>query len=479
MSEKITTKKVYKSMAWKLLERIMSQGINLVVQIVLARILMPSDFGSLALIVAITNYAALFVHTGIGTVIIQKEDIDQIDIATLFTASLGVAFVIYVGLFFASPSIAAFYEIPVLKPALRVLALILFLNAFNSIQTAILSRKMKFKQLFLRSALAVPIAGGVGIAMALMGFGIWALVMHNLVNMLVVVIFMSFDKDTRVIRIGFNLDRAKKLYSFSLKILFTSIISGLHDTIRTMIIGKKYSSDDLAYYDKAYTYSYYAVSIVNSSMSTVLLPTFSRSQNDKKRLKEMARKSCGMAAFIMIPAMLGIASVSRPLVLLLLTSKWEPCIPFLALFCILRIPTFIMTIDKQVYYAIGKSEINLFYEIGLCIFNIIVLIISMQVGVFYIAIGATIVEYAGCVAICIIASKVYDYKLIERLKDIWKPIISSCVMVAVVLLVGNLQISNLYKLIIQILIGIITYGAFSMMLKDKHIGEIKHIILNR
>lgn len=473
----ISASRVYRSFFWKILERILSQGISLVVQIILARLLLPSDFGSLALIVAITNYAGIFVQSGIGTVVIQKENIDDKDIATLFTISLASALVLYIAIFAASPMVAEYYGIPVLKSALRVLALVLFLNAINAVQTGILSRKMKFKQIFYRSAIAVPIAGVVGISMAYLGFGIWALVAHNLVNMAAVVIFMSFDKDARITHLGVYKDRIRQLYSFSVKILLTSLVSGLSDTLRTMMIGKKYSSEDLAYYDKAYTYSFYAVSIINSSISTVLLPTFSRSQDNLEKMKEMARRSVRMSAFVMIPVMAGIASIARPIVLLVLSSKWAPCIPFLALFCILRIPGFIMTVDKQVYYAIGRSDINLFYEIGLCIVNVITLMITTQFGVFHIAIGATVVEYTGILAICIIASRTYGYSIVERIKDLWKPVVSSVVMVITVKTIGNLCTMPLFvNMMLQILSGAVIYLLSSIILKDQNLREIVIVI---
>lgn len=477
MEKKISSRKIYSSLLWKVLERLLSQGINLFVQIVLARLLLPADFGSIAIIVAITNYAAIFVQSGIGTVIIQKEDIDEKDISTLFTISVLVAFILYICLFFSSPLIAHYYELPVLKWALRVLAIVLFFNAINAVQTGLLSRKMKFRELFLRTALAVPIAGTVGIGMAYMGLGIWALVAHNLVNMAVVVIFMSFDKDVRIIRFSFYKERVRALYSFSLKILFTSLVSGMHDMLRTMIVGKKYSTENLAYYDKAYTYSYYAVSIVNSSISTVLLPAFSRSQNDISHLKEMARKSVSMSAFVMIPSMVGLASIARPLVVTLLTEKWEACVPFLILFCILRIPTFVMTIDKQVYYALGRSEINLYYEIGLCMLNVVTLLITTKISVLYVAIGATLVEYIGCAAICVIATNVYGYKLSERLFDVYKPIISSFIMAIGIYWISQINIkSSLFIMLLSIVCGVLIYFVCSFVLKDKNILEVKKFL---
>ena len=194
----ITKRSVTSSLVWKVLERIFSQGINLVVQIVLARILLPRDFGNLAIIVAITNYAALFVQSGLSTAIIQKKELDKKDIETLMVSSLFIALFFFVILFLAAPRISAYYGDNSLTWPLRILSLILFLNAIYSVQTGLFSRKMQFKKLFIRSALAVPISGVVGIVMALEGYGLWSLVVHNLLNMIVIVVFMSFDPDCRI-----------------------------------------------------------------------------------------------------------------------------------------------------------------------------------------------------------------------------------------------------------------------------------------
>ena len=466
-NETITKKKVVGSFLWKLMERLFSQGINLVVQIILARLLLPEDFGSLAIIVAITNYAAIFVQSGLATAIVQREEIDDLDISTLLTASLGITGIFYVILFFVSPLIANFYEIQELTWALRVLSLILFLNAINSVQTAVLSRKMQFRKLFLRTIVAVPIAGAVGIVMAYMDMGIWALVAHNLVNMAVIVIFMSFDKTLRF-PLKFSFSRVKKIYAFSGKILLTSIVTGLHDTIRTMVIGKKYSSEDLGYYDKAYTYSNYITLIVNSSISSVLLPTFSRSQNDFGALKGMARRSIKLSAFIMFPVLVGAALICEPLVRLLLTEKWLPCVPYLVLFCFLRIPGCLLSVDRQVYYAIGRSGINLFYEIGLFILNIATLLVTMQYGVIYIAIGATAVEFLGGFLICCISHKTYGYTLWERCFDLFKPFMNTAIMAVCVWAAKFIPVGYFGGMLLQIFFGVLAYIGSAILLRDEN-----------
>lgn len=456
------------------MEKILVQGINLLVQIILARILLPSDFGNLAIIVAITNYAAIFVQSGVATVIIQRKDINDVDISTLFISSMSFALLLFLGLFFAAPYISIIYKTNDLIWPLRILAIVLFLNSINAIQTGIYSKRMEFKKMFIRSIIAVPVSGAIGIIMALKGFGLWSLVVHNIVNMLLIVLIMAFDKTTWF-KFGFSFESFKKLYSFTGKIILTSVVTGGSDLLRTLLIGKKYSTDDLAYYDKAYTYSNYATQIVGQSVTSVALPTFSKMQDDKQKLKETVRKSVSLSAFIMFPVLLGFASVSDSFVKLVLTDKWAACVPFLIIFCFLRMPSFVCSIDKQAYFALGKSEINLFYEIGFLVINLAMLFICIQFGVIWIAIGAAVIEWIGCICLFFVSKNVYGYSLKERLGDLWRPLLNSCIMFGTTYSIRFLLSSVILKLIIQVIAGVFVYFLLSLITFDKNIGYIADI----
>lgn len=479
MPEANTSQKVIvKSLFWKIFERLSVQGVNLIVQIILARILLPEDFGNLAIIVAITNYAAIFVQTGFATTIIQKKDIDDLDISTLFFTSLGLALFFYSILFLYAPLIADIYEAPELIWPLRVLGVLLFLNSINSVQSAIYSRRMEFKKIFIRSIIAVPISGIVGIILAIYGFGLWALVIHNILNVLIIILVMALDK-TCWIKFQFSFKRLKTIFPFAFKIILTGVVTGGSDFIRTMIIGKKYDSEDLAYYDKAYTYSSYVTQVIGQSVTSVMLPSLSREQGNLTRLKAMSRKSVSISAFVMFPILLGVAAISSPFVLILLTEKWAACIPFLMVFCILRMPSFISNIDKQVYYALGKSGINLIYEIGLLIINVASLLVTVQFGVMWIAVGATIVEWFGCLIICFISAKEYCYSVKERLSDVIKPLCNSLLMFACVYSVQFVPLNRFLTMILQVLIGIVVYFILSVLTKEKSLLYIMEAVKNR
>lgn len=461
--------KVAKSFFWKILERLLSQGVGFVVQVVLARILLPDDFGSLAIIVAFTNYATLFVSSGISTTVIQKKGLDRADLSTLMTYTLGMASVFYTVLFFLAPLIANYYSAPILQPTLRVLALTLFLQGINSVQTGLLQRQMSFRQLLVRTMIASPIAGVIGILMALNGFGLWALVVHAIANQLLVIIVMSFDKDCRI-PLGFTYSKLKEIFPFTSKIMLTYATSGLFDLIRTTIIGKNYTREDLAYYDKGLTYSAYVTMLVNQSMGSVLLPAFSRKQDSVESLKSMARRSVKLTSFIMIPVLVAVAAMAKPLIQVLLTEKWLPCVPFLVIYCFLRIPGPILNIDKQVFYALGKSGVNLCYELGLFVCNTVALIIAIKINVLAIAVGALIVEMLGALGIFIASSRIYDYNLKERFLDMWKSLFGSIIMAGALIGISLIGLSSVATLCIQALAGVIVYLLVALLLKDDNLN---------
>lgn len=453
------------SLVWKMLERVFSQGGNLLVQIVLARILMPEEFGNLAIILAIVNYISIFVQSGLSAALIQKKEIDQLDVNTVFTITFVCNAILYIGTFLFAPYIASFYNNMGLTAPIRVTALAFFLYSFNSIQMGLLSRNMDFKVIFFRSVIAVPVAGAIAIAMAYNGFGLWSLVANLLIGVFLSSIIMAIG--TKVpIRFGFSLDRAKKIYSFSIKILGASLIGGFSDMCRTMFIGKKYTVSDLAFYDKAYSYSYLILQIVNSSIQSVLFPVFSRTQEDSSRLKEMTRQSVRITMFGMFPILLGLFVVAKPAIIVLLTEKWLPCVPFLMIFCIFRISGCIVGIDKQVILALGKSSIIFYFELLLLVANVIMLLITIPISVMAIAIGAIIVEYTANIGLIIVSKFLYDYSLKERFLDLAKPFINSCFMMIAMWCVSFIEMNITILLIIQMLLGFAVYIILSKISKD-------------
>ena len=472
---KIDSGIIISSLIWKVLERFFSQGVNLVIQIMLARLLLPSDFGTLAIIVALINYISVFVQSGLSTAIIQKKYISQTDINTLFTISISIAGICYALFYFISPVLASFYDNDNLVSPLRVTALVLFFYSYNSIQMGILSRRMEFKIIFLRTAIAIPLSGIVGIYMAYCDYGLWALIANFILNILFSSIVMAIGTKMSV-GFSFSLKSAKELYSFSIKIIGASLVSGFSDLFRTMSIGKKYNTAQLAYYDRAYTYALVAMQIVNNSIQSVLLPVFSREQDNIMKLKELSRKSVRITVFCVTPLLLGVAVMAKTLVLLLLTEKWLPIIPFFMLFCVFRWIGCVVGIDKQVILALGKSSIIFYFEVFLLVSNVLLLIITVPISIQSIAVGSLIVEYISGIVIFIISKKVYSYSYMERVVDLYKPIINSIVMIVFMQMINFFNLDNLWLLIYQCITGIIVYLTMAYLTKDESLLLMRNVV---
>lgn len=479
------TTSVKKALMWKMLERFFVQFVNLVVQIILARLMLPAEFGMLAMIVAVTNYLAILVQTGLSTAIVQKKDLDSTDVSTLFWSSLFIALVLYVALFFASPLIVSFFKAPSLLWPLRALGTILFFNAIHSVQEGLYMRDMRFKDLFFFSFASVLLSGAIGIILAIRGFGLWALVVHNLVNILVfdIVVFIKHDY---FIRFTFSFKKFVTIYKFSSFLILSGIVSGAHDLVRTAFIGRKYTAEDLGYYDKAMTYSGYISNVSINVISSVLLPFFSKKQDESEALLDSSRKSIRLTSLVMFPILIGIASISEPLIVVLLTETWRPASVYLEIFCILRLVGCLEAIDKQVYFSKGNSKVSLFFELSLLVANIVVLVSIINNGTLALAIGATAVELLFFGVICAISKKVYGYGFLEHIKDILSPLLSSIFMYVTVRGTQQLCGSSLNivaLLLISIVIGASSYFVSELLLKDETfitlIKSIKRRVLKR
>ena len=230
--------RVSKGIAWKLLERFGMQGIQFVVQLYLARLLDPAHYGMLSIMVIFTTLANVFIHSGLNTALMQNKDVKENDFSSVFWVSLGIAMVMYGLIFIFTPVIEAVYETPGLTTPMRVLALMLFPGAFNSVQNAKIGRRLDFKKSFFSHIAAIVVSGLVGIVMAYTGFGVWALVAQNLTNVTVTCLVMLISVRW-VPRFVFDIDRVKVLFGFGWKLLVSNLLDTLYQDLRSMVIGLK------------------------------------------------------------------------------------------------------------------------------------------------------------------------------------------------------------------------------------------------
>ncbi|MFC0904982.1 lipopolysaccharide biosynthesis protein [Clostridium sp. MT-14] len=477
-----TKSKVISSLFWKLMERGGTQGIQFIVQIVLARLLVPNDYGIVALISIFIIIANVFVQSGFNTALIQKKDADEVDFSSIFYLSLLVASLLYIVLFFTAPLVADFYNIYQITLVLRVLSITLFGGAVNSIQNAVVSRSMQFKMLFYSSLGAILMSGIVGIALAYLGLGVWALVTQQLTNQFMITVIMWFTVKWRP-KLIFSFERIKGLFSYGWKLLVSSLIDNLYMNLQSLIIGKIYNPAMLGFYNRGDQFPKVIVSNINGSIQSVMLPALASEQDNRKKVKNMVRRSIVTSSFVLFPMMCGLAIIAEPLVKILLTDKWLSCVPFLQIFCASYALWPIHTANLQAINALGHSDIFLKLEIIKKIIGLIILVISIHFGIYAIAVGTLI---SGIISTFINAYpnlKLLNYSYKEQIKDIMPSLLLSLIMGAVVYNFKWLHMVSWLTLIIQICLGIIIYIIMAKVFKlecyEYLLGTFKDIYRRR
>lgn len=473
---------IVSSLLWKLSERTGTQGIQFLVQIILARLLSPEEFGVIAIVMVFILLANVFVQSGFNTALIQKKDTDEVDYSSVLYLSIGVAMVSYIIIFFASPFIADFYEQQILTKTLRVLSITLFIGAFSSIQNAFVAKQMLFKELFVSSMGAVTISGFIGIITAYSGLGVWALVAQQLSYQLALTIILWFTVKWRP-HLLFSFSRVKKLFSYGSKLLVSALIDTIYRDLTTLIIGRIYSPSILGFYNRGQQFPQLIVANINGSIQSVMLPALSAHQENRKRVKEMMRRAIVSSSFLIFPMMIGMAVVAEPLVRIILTDKWLPAVPFLQIACLTYSLWPIHTANLQAINAMGRSDIYLKLEVIKKIVGIIILVISLPLGVYAIALG---VAFSGIVSTFINAypnKQLLHYSYKEQVIDIMPSLLISIVMGGIVYLFNFLSFSAWQILVLQVFSGGIIYIGLSKIFKIESFrylaGTMKQLIKNR
>ncbi|MDU5107881.1 lipopolysaccharide biosynthesis protein, partial [Clostridium sp.] len=455
---------VINSLLWKLMERGGVQGVQFILQIILARLLTPNDYGIISLITVFVALANVFIQSGFNTALIQKKNADEDDFSSVLYISIFVALLIYIFLFISAPTIADFYRIIQLVPVLRVLSIILFFGAFNSIQNAIISRTMQFRKLFLSSVLSMIISGTIGIILAYLGFGVWALVAQQLLNQISITIILWFTLKWRP-KLAFSFSRVGRLFSYGWKLLVSSLIDTLYMNLRSLIVGKMYTPNTLAFYSRGEQFPQVIVSNINGSIQSVMLPTLSEEQDNKNRVKELVRRSIVTSSFFLFPIMIGLAVIGEPLIKIILTDKWLPCVPFMQVFCLTYALWPIHTANLQAINALGHSDIYLKLEVTKKVVGVIILIISMSFGVYAIALGGLLSGILSSFINAYPNSKLLNYSYKEQVKDIMPSLILAIIMGIASYSILLFKLSPYITLLIQVSLGAVVYISLAKLFK--------------
>ena len=452
---------------WSFGERITAQLVTTIVSIVLARLLDPDHYGIISIVMIFITFCNVFVTSGFGNSVVQQKDANDIDFNTAFVLSITMALVLYSVLFVASPFIERYYAIEGISIVIRVMSVRLPLAALNTIQQAFIQRQMAFKRFFIATLFGTVLSGIVGIVLAYHGYGVWALVAQYLTNTTVDTIVLWFVSGWKP-KIQFSMVSAKRIISFGWKLLASELIATLEGDIRGLIVGKVFGPSDLAYYEEGKKYPGLLVNNLNAAINKVMLPAYSKQQENILELKQTLRKSIQLGVYILAPLMVGFAIVANNFVTVILTEKWLFAVPYIQVFCVYYFTRPLEASCKQAILGIGRSDITFRIMIIVNAFALCTVITAVFVfhSVFLIAIGSVLTTMVSIICFSFYAYNLLHYRIKEQIRDIVPTLTVSVFMGGCVKCVELLMCSPFITLVIQIAFGIIVYVVMSMVTKN-------------
>lgn len=471
----MNNKSVFSNFIWRFAERCGAQVVTLIVSIVLARILAPEDYGQIALITVFTTIMQVFVDSGLGTALIQKKDADDLDFSSVFYFNFVVCLILYAVMFVSAPLIAGFYNDGSLTPIIRVISLTIVISGVKGIQQSYVSRNMLFKRFFYATLGGTIFSAFLGIALAYAGFGVWAIVAQQLSNTIIDTLILWLTVKWRPKKM-FSWNRLKGLLSYGWKLLLSALLDTGYNNIRSLVIGKMYSSADLAYYDQGKKFPNVIVTNINTSIDSVLLPTMSNAQDNPEHVKSMTRRSIKTSTYIMAPMMMGLAFCAEPIVRLVLTDKWLPCVPFLRIFCITYMFYPIHTANLNAIKAMGRSDYFLKLEIAKKVVGMILLLSTMWFGVMAMAYSLLVSSMTSMIINSWPNKELLGYSLKEQIADILPGILIAVIMGIVISFVQLLGLSSAGTLLIQIPLGAVIYLGASYVLKIESLEYLVNML---
>lgn len=470
---------IFSGFFWKFNEQITSQLVSFIVSIALARILAPKEYGVVALVNVFIVLMEVFVTTGFSSALIQKKNATRLDFSTLFYCSFIFSIILYIIIFLCSGLIAKFYHNEDLIPVIKILSLRLPISAFSSIQMAYVSRHMAFKKIFFSTTIATVISGVLGISLAYMNFGVWALVWQGLTSVLFQTIVLFFEISWRPY-CEFSMYEAKILMNYGWKVLAANFLGTFFLQFRSLIIGRFYNAVDLAYYNRGSRFPELISNNVDGTISTVLFPALSQYSDDLNKLKEMTRRSMRMSSFVILPLMFGMAVAAKPITILLLTKKWLPSVPFMQCLCVAFCFSTISNANMQALKASGRSDVLLELEVLKKPFYLVFILSSIKISVLAVAVSMVLNNFIEMLIDILPNKWVIKYPYKEQFKDVFPAFLLAIIMVLFIYPIGFLHLNSIFEILLDALVGSVVYlsGAYLLKLQPLFylLNYLKHLL---
>ena len=458
-------KKTASGFVFKMLEQLGTRGVNFVISLLLARLLSPDEYGTIALVTVFISICDVFVTYGFGNSLVVKKDADHVDFSTCLYFGIALSILFYNIVYVCAPLLASYYEKDILKPVIRVMALRIPIAAVNSVQHAYVSKKMRFNHIFYATVIGSLVSGILAVVMAFMGFGVWAMVAQYLGTALISTVCLWILAKWRP-TLSFSFARLKALYSYGWKILAVGLIDTVYHEIRSLLIAKQYSSEDLAYYNKGNNFPALGMKLVEPTINGVLFPALSHCNDDIREMRSLTRKFTQLTTYMVFPIMIGLAVVGAPLIEVLLTEKWLPCVIYLQIGCVAYMFRPLQFVNNCVIKASGRIDLLLKLDIVKKGFGVILLLLSMDYGVEGIALSLVVTNIVSVFLNILPNRKLINYGYWAQFKDIFGNLLLALAMGAVTYPLSLLKMNMLVILILQILTGVVFYVVASALFKN-------------
>lgn len=474
MAKESLKQKTTKGLFWSSVERFSNQGVSFIFSIILARILAPRDFGIVAMIGIFFAVAQSFVDSGFSNALVRKTDRREEDLSTCFYFNIGVGIVAYIVLFLIAPFIADFYNQPILSPIIRITGLGVVLNSLCVVQQALFTIRIDFKSQAKVTLSATIISGIVGVVLAYLEYGVWALVWQGVVMSLVRMGLLWLMSKWRP-KAGFSKDSFHYLFGYGSKILASGLLDTIYNNIYPIVIGKFYSPAQLGNYSRALSFAQLPSSNITGILQRVTFPVLSTIQDDIPRLQTNYRRLLKLSAFIVFPLMMGLAAVAFPLIRVVLTPKWEGCSLYLQIICFALMWYPIHAINLNLLQVKGRSDLFLRLEIIKKIVGVCIMCITIPLGITAMCIGMVASSLISLFINTFYTGKLIDIGYLKQMRDLLPVLINSLLMGSVVYFSIKLFYSDLVKIITGFLVGVVSYIVGALFFSKKELKECHNL----
>ena len=469
-------KDTLKGVKWSALERFSLQGIQFVIGLILARLLTPTDFGTVGMLAIFISISQTFIDGGFSNALIRKIDRTEVDCSTTFYFNIAVGLICYGILFLLSPYIAKFFNTPILSDLLKVLSISIFINSLTVVQIAKLSIEINFKAQALATLISVILSGGIGIMLAYKGYGVWSLAWQNVLNAFfksIIIWYLSKWKPLFV----FSMSSFKSLFSYGSKLLTSSLIGTLYEHMTTIAIGKFYTAKDLGFYSRGQQFAHLPSTAVIDVLGRVTFPILAKLQNEDDRLIQVYRKYIQITSMIIFFLLTLLAALAKPLIIFLLTDKWNDAILFLQIFCFAFMFEHISKLNLNLLQVKGRSDLYLRLEIIKKFIAFSILAISIPFGVLIICISKIINGQVALFINTYYTGKLFNLGYIKQIGDFFKYLVFSLIACSPTFLMTYYSFSPILQLVLGVIISIIIYCF--LLRKDPIFKEIVNYITKK